>query len=59
MDPDAALDEIRRIIARVDADDTDAGEDYERLVNLIDGLDAWMSRGGFPPRLWRREKADE
>jgi len=52
MDPDAALEEIRRIVARADADDTDAIEDHSRLVDLIDGLDGWMSRGGALPEMW-------
>lgn len=52
MDPDAALEEVRRIVARADAEGTDIVEDYNRLIDLIDGLDQWISRGGFMPKVW-------
>ena len=55
MDPDTCLSEIRSIVQRVDdPDEPDTVEDrFERLVQLVDGLDTWMSRGGHAPRPWR------
>ena len=52
MDPEAALEEIRAIVERADDEDTDVVEDHNRLVDLIAGLDQWMSRGGFMPKAW-------
>lgn len=54
MDPDAALDQIRALIAVITGT-----EDYLTqaqqldLAETFDGLDAWMSRNGFPPGDWR------
>ena len=54
MDPDACLSEIRSIVQHVDdPDEPDAVEDrFERLVELVDGLDTWMRLGGYPPGAW-------
>ena len=52
MDPNAALDEIRSIVAR--ADGGLGRSDAERLAELVDGLDGWLSRGGFLPADWAR-----
>lgn len=47
MDPDEAL---KRIRALYDADH----DSYtaEELIDLIQGLDEWLSRGGFLPKAW-------
>lgn len=50
MDPNAALAEIRDIVGRFNRDGglvVDA-----RLAELIDGLDGWLSKGGFLPDAW-------
>ena len=50
MDPDAALAEIRDIVGRYNRDGglvVDA-----RLAELIDGVDTWLSTGGFLPNAW-------
>jgi hypothetical protein len=51
MDPNAALTEIRAIVA-----DYSAGKDFDadRLAELVDGLDGWMSKGGYAPKAWER-----
>jgi hypothetical protein len=54
VDPDAALERIRKIVARADAPATDPVADHNELVDLIDGLDRWMSKGGFLPTDWRK-----
>lgn len=47
MDPDAALREIREICASGGSQ-----EDFERLLELICGLDTWLQRGGTLPEDW-------
>lgn len=66
MDPDANLEEQRSlaesILEALDVDE-DAGDevdiesvrhDAERLAELVQALDQWISRGGFLPKDWRR-----
>lgn len=52
MDPDDTLKEIRLIVARASYTEW-AEADHARLVELIDGLDEWLTKGGFVPREWR------
>jgi hypothetical protein len=59
MDPDAALEELRRALD--DADTADAAGDrntatdrYRHAAELIRALDEWLCRGGFPPADWQR-----
>jgi hypothetical protein len=52
MDPNATLAEIRRL----NEDHANYGElndtDTERLVELVEGLDNWLSSNGFLPEAW-------
>ena len=48
MDPNAALAEIRSILASSDLE----LPDYERLADLTAGLDEWITAGGFLPAAW-------
>lgn len=58
MDPDAALFQLREMVAKLeratDADDVDgvflAAND---VVNDFRGLDTWITRGGFLPKDWQ------
>lgn len=51
MDPNANLEEIRRIIRQC----TNGVQwDPERLVDLIEALDQWMTKGGFAPKDWQK-----
>ena len=56
MDPNACLAEIRQLIAesyRLDKTDESLSPiATDRLVELIEGLDQWISRGGFLPKQW-------
>ncbi|QWY84428.1 hypothetical protein SEA_KNOCKER_86 [Mycobacterium phage Knocker] len=52
MDPDAALDEIRALCARVRADGRLSQADVERGAELFDGLDGWLASGGMLPGPW-------
>lgn len=54
MDPDANLAEIRRIVQDVDLDVFP--DRAERLAELISALDQWISKGGFLPAAWRKER---
>lgn len=53
MDPNAALAEIRKLTRDVLKGRADE-EDIERLAELIEGLDNWLSKGGFLPKNWDR-----
>jgi hypothetical protein len=48
MDPNETLRELRRILRAGAWDAADA----ERVRELIEALDAWLSRGGFLPDAW-------
>lgn len=69
MDPDAALVEIRALIATLEPiastvvmlassergiAEIDYSDDVERLCELVRGLDGWLQRGGFLPASWKR-----
>lgn len=49
MDPDAALAQIRALLRLTSITRSDA----ERLVELTEGLDTWLSQGGFLPAAWQ------
>jgi hypothetical protein len=56
MDPTANLQEQRRIIAQMLAEDSqeiDTG-DALRLAELAQALDEWITKGGFLPEEWKR-----
>jgi hypothetical protein len=59
MDPNANLDEIRRIVARVTwgADSVDHIHDLERLAELVGSLDHWIVGGGFLPKAWAKGRS--
>lgn len=56
MDPDANLREQREIVARMRDDETartlDAFSELERLTDLVETLDEWLSTAGHLPREW-------
>lgn len=51
MDPNAALREIREIVVRINTVE-ELSQDAGRLVDLVKGLDRWLSNGGFLPEAW-------
>lgn len=64
MDPDVNLEEQRklaaRLIAQIDsepADDVIDLDDVDRLIELVQALDQWISRGGFLPQAWQKKEA--
>lgn len=59
MDPNITLAEIRALTLRIrnhkaSADDAEMADDAVHLGELVDGLDAWLSNGGFLPMAWRQ-----
>jgi len=55
MDPNAALLLIRQLAARCETAD-EQSEDFTRLVDLIQGLDGWITNGGFLPTAWAESR---
>jgi hypothetical protein len=54
MDPNASLSRIRALVrehAAAESNEHKAGI-ADELVDLIDSLDQWLSRGGFKPKPW-------
>src|SRR5438132_106185 len=51
MDPNATLEEIRRLVRRGRFQDLSPIGSH-RLVELVEGLDRWLAGGGFLPRSW-------
>ena len=62
MDPDAALKMIRAISKRIlHTTDNEGGlanqsirDDAVTLSELVQGLDEWITKGGFLPADWRK-----
>jgi hypothetical protein len=57
MDPNATLTELRELAAEQLADDRFGSEERsearaDRMANLIEALDQWLSRQGHPPKPW-------
>ena len=52
MDPNACLNEIRDLTGR--RYDTLGPDEAARLAELLDALDAWLTRGGCLPTAWAR-----
>ena len=59
MDPNATLAEARALAAAITAGSLttqdNAVENAERMAELFDALDQWLSKGGFLPRAWERK----
>lgn len=57
MDPNETLVQIRRIVGhwREDTphDEGDPIDAFDALAGYVESLDEWLSRGGFPPEVWR------
>lgn len=55
MDPDAAREEMRRLLADRDGQ-REQGDDYigtlERIAEHAQALDEWLGKGGFLPDAW-------
>lgn len=54
MDPDVNLAEQLKIAHRILNREPWSQMDGERLAELVEALDGWIRRGGFPPKAWAR-----
>ena len=58
MDPNTNLKEQREIFSRLNSYEeheyTDRDYDLERLAELAESLDEWISKGGFLPDAWSK-----
>jgi hypothetical protein len=52
MDPNVALAILRRLVQVYPGD----GFDAQDLVEAADALDQWLSKGGFLPRDWNKNR---
>lgn len=56
MDPNAALAEIRKLVERASDLESfprpDPAELLTELAEAVEGLDEWLSKGGFLPTAW-------
>jgi hypothetical protein len=50
MDPNVALAQIRELVEALQQEPDDSLA--EALVDLVEGLDDWLSKGGFLPEPW-------
>lgn len=57
MDPDAALDRLRTWANRYDSGNCD-DPTCSDAVDAFQGLDDWMSRGGYSPSVWTKPEDD-
>lgn len=55
MDPTTALDRIRGLFALLQARGMLTEDELDELSQTFDGLDEWLSKGGFLPRPWQRK----
>ena len=51
MDPNETLEQIRALAKYI------GDYDYDALVDLVNSLDSWLSKGGFLPDRWKRPVA--
>lgn len=56
MDPDVALERMREIVTDYDHYDNDDRRNTacSELVDIVSGIDDWMSKGGYAPTAWTR-----
>jgi hypothetical protein len=58
MDPDEALNKLRSILReleeRLETGFTNAEDDVSTLIDVFQGLDDWLKKGGFLPKDWER-----
>lgn len=53
MDPDDTLTQIRELITKYQTSAEEMStSDAAELVLLVDGLDEWLTKGGFLPTEW-------
>ncbi len=56
MDPNACLKELRELVEKSTYGKITDVADYERLTDLVEALDGWLSEGGFLPEDWQKNR---
>lgn len=56
MDPNATLKRIREFIESVTDGETPDPHEWYDFIDLVEGLDDWMSRGAFMPEDWSKSR---
>lgn len=57
MDPNTCMDELQALLEKYRAQKDRLGSaDVQELVNHIESLDGWISRGGFLPTRWAMKR---
>ena len=56
MDPNAALTEIRNLASQALEPSGLEPDEHERLAEVVEALDEWLSKGGFLPEPWERPR---
>lgn len=54
MDPNANLEELRRLVRRKLYDNNLTPDEDVRLAELVEALDQWIAGGGFLPTAWAK-----
>jgi hypothetical protein len=57
VDPNATLTAIRELVIKTYTDEGARTGDLAHLVDLVEALDAWLSKGGFVPAAWDSTRA--
>src|SRR4051812_1087011 len=57
VDPNATLTAIRELVIKTYTDEGAGTGDLAHLVDLVEALDAWLSKGGFVPTAWDLTRA--
>jgi hypothetical protein len=57
VDPNATLTAIRDIVAKTYTQEGAGTSDFGQLLELIQALDGWLSKGGFAPTAWDTGRA--
>jgi len=55
MDPNAALANLRALVAESEAGDVDPRDTAEEFHEQFAALDEWLSKGGFLPTAWQTQ----
>lgn len=59
MDPNATLDVIRDYVTEWQKEDTRTHtQSYDDLLEHIEALDEWLTKGGFLPADWTPRRVD-
>lgn len=55
MDPNETLRKVRLLVSKGLQDELTSDEELE-LIEYVDSLDSWMSKGGSMPDAWKENR---